>query len=379
MIIRKLVNGIHYEGKEYKTYALLKNGFPLFIPCQWLLYISTHLGAPKNTLLTYSSRIKIFLEVLDVTIRDGSDKVGLELSEVTESEIQGFLIGHLITSKQRQASTYKNYHAAISELFSWAHKNSLLPHMDIPLRLKEVRRLLASSDASELKKLQNQYLQEDEFLNNICAYVLEDDEFKQERDELTLHLGYYAGFRTHEVTHLKNLDVEKLRDLFPKNHNKSAFNIKHLNIFGKGSKDRTTPFPPKLLGKIHRFLWGRAKHIKNGPLICHKNGKPILNDDHASEIFKKARNLFLASNTIGSEEHEQYTQRTFHILRKCMATNSVKFLVRTGLSPWIFLPQWLGHESLDTTKLYILFDALLHDRLDIINQLSLEEHDNRKW
>jgi integrase len=330
-------------------------------------------GSPKTTLRTYASRITSFLNIVEKSIR--ADKSKVTLSNITDEEIQGFLLGHVIGTNQSKVSTYKNYHAALVELYRWANNTGLVEHKDIPLNLVGARNLSSTDAQSNLQLLQTTYLNEKEFIDTILSNVQEEKSFEQERDELVLCLGYYAGFRTHENGNKKNLRVEELREWLHKDI--KAISAKHLVIYGKGNeKPRTMPFIPKLLERIHKFLWGAAKDIKTGPLICSMGGK-ILAPEHGTRVFNAAKKGYLAYASLEKDDSSAWMKRTYHVLRKCYATNATTQLISDGLSPWVWLPQWMGHEDPETTRDYVFFDAVLNNRLEVIESLSLSEQTSR--
>jgi len=176
---------------------------------------------------------------------------------------------------------------------------------------------------------------------------------------LILELGYRLGLRTAEVTDPRNLNTMQLRKSIAKSSFGSAIPI---GIYGKGNKYREVVIPPSLLEKFDHFIIGRRKKLVDGPLICTKNGSP-LGPGFASKVFAKCR------TEIGDKA---WAHRSFHALRKSFATNLVGWCYNKGLDPWVLVPDRLGHDSVETTKIYIFFDAVLNSRHDVIKRLSLE-------
>jgi integrase len=374
VIKKKLVEGLRFAGKECETYAILDgNDLPIFIPTQWLLSRATINGSPKTTLRTYASRITSFLNVVEKSVR--RDKSKVTLSNVTEEEIQGFLLGYVLGTNQNKISTCKNYHAALVEMYKWANDTGLVEHKDIPLNLSAARQISLTNEKSHLQLLQTTYLTEEEFIDTVLSNVQAEKSFDQERDELVLWLGYYAGFRTHENGNKKNLRVEDLRKLLPKDI--KAISAQHLIVYGKGNnKAREIPFTPKLLEKIHKFLWGAANHIKTGPLICTMGGKTLA-EEHGTRVFNAAKKRYLSSASLDKDGLAAWENRAYHLLRKCYATNAVAELIAEGKSPWVWVPQWMGHEDPEITRDYVFFDAVLNGRLEVIESLTLTEQKSR--
>ena len=76
---------------------------------------------------------------------------------------------------------------------------------------------------------------------------------------------------------------------------------------------------------------------------------------------------------MSDEEVQLWLDRSYHILRKCFATERVSFCYEIGLDPRVFVPQWMGHEEFKTSEIYIFFDALLNNRVRVLKDLSLDD------
>ncbi len=146
------------------------------------------------------------------------------------------------------------------------------------------------------------------------------------RDKLVLSLLYYSGIRKSELLNLNWTDI---------NLSKSTLIIRR----GKGGKDRLIPLHKEVTILLDKYLEQRLP-LKTEALIIGEQGKRLCN---GSFVYLLKMYLILSGL-----KKKGYTAHTF---RHSFATH----LVETGVD--LFKVQkLLGHESLDTTKIYINFN-----------------------
>lgn len=144
-----------------------------------------------------------------------------------------------------------------------------------------------------------------------------------------------------------------------------------MTIKGKNGVTRKTLVDVKVTKAIHKFIWGRLK-ATNSTLMCQKSGKPLKDVNHGTALFRRSIEQYLNNNALEAEDVKAWLKRSYHVLRKCYATNSVSFCYESNLDPRIFVSRWLGHASSETTEDYIIFEALLNKRLELLTELNLE-------
>jgi integrase len=193
---------------------------------------------------------------------------------------------------------------------------------------------------------------------------------------LALKLGYYAGFRTHELVHPDNLQIKALKKLLPKQKSWTPKSI-NLPVKGKGSKGgklRIVRIEVPLVEALYKFLWGRAKHITTS-LMSSPKGVPLKDINYGTYLFKQCINSFLAKSKENidwsREDFEIWDQKTYHQLRACFATNAVKLCREHGWDVRTNVTQWMGHNHYSTTEIYIFYDAVLNQLPEVIASLSL--------
>jgi len=135
-----------------------------------------------------------------------------------------------------------------------------------------------------------------------------------------LSLGYSAGLRISELSHLMPEDIDRSR---------MQIRVYH----GKGSKTRYVPLSKKILGLLDEYVhrYSTEKYLFEGL----KKGHPMATTS-LGVIFRKAL-----------EKAAIQKKATFHTLRHSYATH----LLEQGVNLKV-IQQLLGHSSLRTTSIY---------------------------
>ena len=211
------------------------------------------------------------------------------------------------------------------------------------------------------------------FENIILPNVEAKTSFKRERDELALKLGYFAGIRAHELVSNGNFTLARMEKLIPRDT--SVLLDDHLTVLGKGSKVRKLPLWPELVSSLHKFLYGIHRKKLKENLFEDGRGKPLCDEQYASDVFRKAINNYLTIISVENEVYISLKQKSFHSLRHTYATNAVTFCyeVDAKYSPRWAVTQWMGHSDERTTDIYICFEAIKNNRLGVIDSMKLSE------
>ena len=369
MVIKcKKVEGIEFGLRTLTSYVLLQDGLPLVVPTAFLF--NTAKNNKFKTVRTYQNPIKQFFTMIENSIRaDGSIS---DWNSLTDNEMSGYLYGYLRQKKKLKDSSIQTHIAAISEFYRYAYDYGFTTHIpDFSFSYQD------TGDTSTFLRnisieMHDIYFTEQEFEDKLVAQVRSKGDFINERNELILALGYQAGFRSGEVVLEENMNIEKLRQKLPEVENRLPSTLK-FDVYGKGSVYRTVIFPVTLVDRIYKFLWGRARHIKNGNLICMKNGKRIVSDTFATKLFRKCADHYCLRPEITATERLRWKNRSYHKGRKCFATNAVSLCMALKMDPWVYVPQWMGHTQKNITFKYIYFDALLNKREAVLAKLSLDD------
>ncbi len=377
MIRRQIVRKYDYYGRSISFHCVIDDkGVPIFAPTMFL-FDSAIEGSKQTTTRSYASDLGQFFSILENTYgADGG--LGQDYREVTEAQMSAYLHSYLKQQKKLKDKSIKRHIASIQGFYDFCYKKGFMKNKaDFSYSFGDDDIKVSFIEGMNIN-LHKQYMNELTFKNDILGNLATTNPFIHERDALALKLGYYAGFRTHELTIADNLSTNKLRQILPYKKNWTPETVE-LKVRGKGSgnsgKLRSIMIDVDLTKSIYDFLWGKAKHIKT-TLMSTPNGTPLKNPSHGSSLFRECVNNFLSKKhlkTLSAQQFNLWQDRGYHDLRKCFATNSVSLCYKLNIDPRVFVTQWMGHSDPKTTDLYIFYDAVLNDRPKIISELSLEK------
>ncbi|MNJ22684.1 site-specific tyrosine recombinase XerC [compost metagenome] len=371
------VSDVKWAGTDIISYALLSDG-PLQndslhpFGTAYLLHIATSTKKLKTAQAT-AEDLKPFFQTLK-----NHDQ---EWDKLSSDDISGYLNKRLSeglseASLDRTISSLKGLYRfgweagylSAPKCFSYNYKSPHIP--------------LTNSRSKKRPDLHIKYINSHHF-NLIASSVIGKTPFIRERNELALHLGYRCGLRAEEVTDRRNLDTAYLSKII-KSAEANGKLTATINIIGKRDKLRKVDIPPAATQKIKNFMENHRNEIPPGPLICSTDGKPLVSK-FASTTFRLAKEACswsaneitnkLLSEQIGIHllSKSSWSNLSFHCLRHTYATNLVDFCYKHGIDPWTYLPQQMGHSDTNTTKDYIIFDALIYGRIKILKALEYEQ------
>ncbi len=169
------------------------------------------------------------------------------------------------------------------------------------------------------------------------------------RDHALLLLAVETGLRVSEMTGLTREDV-------------TLGTGAHVDVVGKGRKQRVTPFSKQTAAVLKS--WMKEPDIpKSDALFPSVRGGGHLSSDAVQHLLKKYTTQ--AANECPSLRKKRVTP---HVLRHTAAME----LLQAGVDP-INIALWMGHESLQTTQMYL--DANLELKEKIL--AKVEPHDSK--
>ncbi|WJK11899.1 tyrosine-type recombinase/integrase [Pseudomonas fluorescens] len=378
----KYVKEINWSGGPLSTYAILEDG-PLTeqsivpAPTLFLIHLAQE-GQLPNSIRSCAHDLRSFFEALEAHDQDWK--------LLTNADMSGYLYGHLKVARSCSDKSIRR-HISTLKLF-YAHAWGL-GMLDAPASfsyhfIPDEQKKQGDGKKRVNFDLYNKYVEKDIF-ERLLGSIKTQSAFEKERDELVLHMGYYCGLRSAEVTDSRNLLTSDLRARIAQAEKADEQTIT-VPIIGKGEKLRQIDIPPKAFKKIKHFLEGRRSSIVDGPLICTRHGKALFSG-HATNTFKSARiaasahiddvltELHLKDPHLHFLTKPSFLNLTFHALRHTYATNLVDFCYKHGYDPWQYVPEQMGHEDEATTKEYVIFDGKLHRREKIRRALN-DDHDD---
>lgn len=284
----------------------------------------TQRQASPRTVAAYRDTLRLLLVFTQ-------DRVGTPASNLDIADIDAPLIGEFLTHLERDrhnsVRTRNVRLAGIRALFRYAallhpeHAGSIQRVLDIPtkrydrtevsfLGVEEVDALLAAPDRST---------------------------WTGRRDHALLVLAIQTGLRVSELTHLTNADLT----LGP---------TAHVRCQGKGRKQRVTPLTAQSVAVQQVWIRERAGNPTD-PLFPTSRGRHLSTD---AVQWLLAKHASVASRTCPTLATRKISP---HVLRHTCAMNLRQAGVDTSV-----IALWLGHESSQTTQIYLHADMALKEK-----------------
>ena len=157
------------------------------------------------------------------------------------------------------------------------------------------------------------------------------------RDRVLLLTILQTGLRVSELIGLRVADVE-------------LGTGPHVRCMGKGRKERATPLRKDSQNALKWWL-AQSRAASSQPLFATIRGAPLSRDAVERIVRKHASTAALHSSTF------RLKRVTPHVLRHTAAMQ----LLQSGVDRTI-IALWLGHESVETTQVYIHADIELKEK-----------------
>lgn len=282
------------------------------------------LNATPNTIATYRDTFRLLFRYAEA--QTGRAPTELRVEDINFKLIEKFLTHY----EQKLGNTARSRNtrlAGIRSLFQYISRNE--PQLSF-----HCMKVLAIPTKRHVKRVID-FLNEEE----IQALVDTPDctRFLGRRDRTLLLLMVQTGLRLSEVV---NLQVQDIR------FGTGA----HVWCTGKGRKERITPLRPDTRKALRNWIDERGGEPKD-PLFITSRGMRLSHD---------AVQLLVRNHTVrASEQCPTLVNKrvTPHVLRHTAAMQ----LLRSGVALTV-IALWLGHESVETTQIYIHADTELKER-----------------
>lgn len=289
-------------------------------------HLLTHKRASPETITCYRDTFRLLLRFMRQ--RTGVEPAGLPLSALDADAVLAFL-DHLERDRGCLVRSRNIRLAAIRSFFR-------LVALRVPDRLGQVTRVMAIPVKRCDKRLVG-YLSRDE----VKALLAAPDRttWSGRRDHALLLTLYNSGARVSEVIALRREQVR----LDPA---ASA----HLELHGKGRKDRVVP----LWAETARVLraWLRELGERGGGIAFPSARGHALSRDGIDYLLRQAvATAVKACPSLGAKRVSP------HVLRHSTAMH----LFQAGVDMAV-IALWLGHESLETTHVYVEADLATKER-----------------
>ncbi len=282
------------------------------------------LGASPHTIAAYRDAFRLLLRFASERLKRRPSEIRIEDLDVA---LLGKFLNHLEVNRRNQPRTRNNRLAAIHGFFQYVAISE-------PALALQCQRVLAIPP-KRYQRRPVEFLTEEEAAALLTAPNPEI--WIGRRDRALLLLAIQTGLRNSEITALRHEDVQ--------------FGVgAHLRCFGKGRKMRCTPLRPDVAAVLKEWLAEQDRGADK-PVFPSLNGSRLSADALQRLV---AKHVATASRTCPSLRTKKVTP---HTLRHGAAMT----LLRRGVDLSV-IALWLGHESTETTQVYLHADIKLKEQ-----------------
>jgi integrase/recombinase XerD len=286
--------------------------------------LQKQLRASPHTIASYRDTFKLLL-------RFAKQRLGKEPSDLLVADLDASLIGtfldHLETERKNAVRTRNARLAGIRSFFHFAATS-------LPDHLGQIQRILAIPQKRAERKLVS-FLTQSE--SDALLAAPDPATWIGRRDSTLLAVALDSGFRVSELIGLRARDTVLGTGA-------------HVRCLGKGRKERCTPLSPKTAALLRDWLREQTAQ-SDDPVFPSQRGGPLSRDAVERLVEKHADR---ARATCPSLQGKHVTP---HVLRHTLAID----LLRRGNDQTI-IALYLGHESPETTQIYLAADLTLKER-----------------
>jgi integrase/recombinase XerD len=284
----------------------------------------TQRRASPHTVASYRDTFRLLLDF--TTKRTGKAPSRLDLADL-DAPLIGAFLDHLERERHNSVRTRNNRLVAIHSLFRFAALRE-------PARAGLIQRVLAIP-LKRFERATVSFLDRDEIAAIINAP--DRDTWIGRRDHALLMLVIQTGLRVSELTGLRCDDVV-------------LTNGAHVYCRGKGRKERCTPLTRPTAAVLREWVKERCG-ASDAPLFPTRRGSPLSTDAVQRLVDKHTKTAHVQCPSLTSK------RVTPHVLRHSTAMELLASQVDSAV-----IALWLGHESLQSTQMYLHADMTIKQR-----------------
>jgi integrase/recombinase XerD len=276
--------------------------------------------------------ISAYRDTLRLLLTYAAEQTGVPPSRLDISHLDAPMIGafldHLEHDRGNAVRTRNARLAAIHSLFRFAE-------LDHPEHAASISRVLAIPPKRGEQALVS-YLTDTEVAALLAAPDL--NTWTGRRDHALLLLDIQTGLRISELTGLTVADVHLGIGA-------------HVSCRGKGRKERITPLTAETVTTLRAWLTEHDRQ-PGSPLFPGRTGRQLSRDAVEHRITRHAQSAATRCPSLATK------RVTAHVLRHTTAMR----LLHAGVDTAV-IALWLGHESIETTRIYLFADLDLKERV----------------
>jgi integrase/recombinase XerD len=282
------------------------------------------LGASPHTVAAYRDAFRLLLQFASERLRRSPSKLRME---DLDAPFLGKFLEYLELRRGNCVRTRNNRLAALHAFFRYVAVSE-------PALALQCQRVLAIP-SKRYERGPVEFLTEEE--SEALVAAPNPNTWIGKRDRTLLLVAVQTGLRNSEITALRHQDVE-------------LGGGAHVRCVGKGRKMRCTPLRPDVVAVLKGWLSGQGGKPED-PVFPSSNGGRLSADALQRLVL---RHFATARRTCPSLASKTVTP---HTLRHAAAMA----LLRGGVDLTV-IALWLGHESTETTQMYLHADMQLKER-----------------
>lgn len=286
--------------------------------------LATQLRASPNTIASYRDTFRLLLNF--ASREQGRPPTGLKVDHI-DAEFVGRFLSFVEEERGNSARSRNTRLSAIRSFFKYVAFNE-------PQLLHHCQRVLAMpSKRHERRTI--------DFLDPVEAEAVvaapDPSSWSGRRDRTLMVLALQTGLRVSELIRLNRGDVVMETGA-------------HVRCLGKGRKERSTPLREDSLKALRAWLNERGGEDADPVFISNRGGR--LSRDAVERLVRKHAKT--AAEKCPSLANKRVTP---HVLRHSAAMQ----LLQNGVDRTV-IALWLGHESVETTQMYVHADIRIKER-----------------
>ena len=297
---------------------------PLYLQRFFTERLAAQLRASPHTVTSYRDTFRLLLKF--ATVRLHRSPTDLQVVDI-DAELIGLFLADIESARGNSARSRNTRLSAIRSFFRYVAVNE-------PQLLHHCQRILAMP-AKRHEKRTIDYLSRVEMEALVEGPDLTT--WYGRRDRALLSLALQTGLRVSELTGLSCGDIVLGAGA-------------HVRCIGKGRKERATPIRKDTVKVLRDWLAERGDAATDLVFVSNRNQR--LSRDAVEQIVE--RHVRTASIKCPSLKKKRVTP---HVLRHSAAMQ----LLQNGVDRTV-IALWLGHESVETTQMYIHADMQLKEK-----------------
>ena len=297
---------------------------PVYVQRFFTERLAIQLRASNNTVASYRDTFRLLLKYASDHL--GQSPTDLQIANIS-AELVGKFLSFLETARGNAARSRNARLAAIRSFFKYVAINE-------PQLLHHCQRIIAIP-SKRYEKRTIGYLNQDEINALIAAPDIST--WIGRRDYTLLLLTIQTGLRVSELINLTCGDVVLGTGA-------------HIRCMGKGRRERATPLRKDCKAALRTWFCECSLDQSKPLFVSNRGGR--LSRDAVERIVRKY--VELASSKCPTLKGKRVTP---HVLRHTAAMQ----LLQNGVDLTV-IALWLGHESVETTQIYIHADIKIKEK-----------------